>query len=91
MILLFWYSSNEYIYALVRDFFLVNFCEKDLSANISRSLFIKLSVYFIRFVIIKTFIKKIFVSTLPKGVINLSWMVYTLQQVIVVLRLQRSG
>jgi len=36
---------------------------KDLSANISRSPFIKLSVYSIRFVIIKTFIKKIFGST----------------------------
>ena len=36
---------------------------KDLSANISRSPFIKLSVYFIRFVIVKTFIKKIFGST----------------------------
>ena len=38
---------------------------KASSANISRSLFIKLSVYSIKFVIIKTFIKKIFVSTLP--------------------------
>jgi len=36
---------------------------KHLSATISISPFIKLSLYFIRFVIIKTFIKKIFVST----------------------------
>jgi len=35
------------------------FMWKDLSVNISRSPFIKLSVYSIRFVIIKTFIKNI--------------------------------
>jgi len=51
-----------YIYALARALFLVYFSEKT-SENIDRSPFIKLSVYFIRFVIIKPFIKKIFGST----------------------------
>jgi hypothetical protein len=48
---------------------------KDSSANISRSPFIKLSVYSIRFVIIKTFIKKIFVSTISPFLMmtNLFW------------------
>jgi len=36
---------------------------KNSSANISRSPFIKLIIYSTRFVIIKTFIKKIFAST----------------------------
>jgi len=62
VILLFWYSFNEYICTCKR----LLSCQllwKDSSANMSRSSFIKLSVYSIRFVIIKTFIKKIFVST----------------------------
>jgi len=52
----------------VGDFYLIHLCDscsfnKNSSANISRSPFIKLIIYTTRFVIIKTFIKKIFAST----------------------------
>jgi len=52
----------------VGDFYLLHLCDscsfnKNSSANISRSPFIKLIIYSMRFVIIKTFIKKIFAST----------------------------
>jgi len=52
----------------VGDFYLIHLCDscsfnKKLKCNISRSPFIKHIIYSMRFVIIKTFIKKIFAST----------------------------
>ena len=68
-----WVASSLSTYVIP---FLFN---KNLSANISRSPFIKLIIYSTRFVIIKTFIKKIFASTIYTS-LERSWSSPSLSQ-----------
>jgi len=79
LLTLFWFKKLLYfLLSLWCYWFGITSCLriwKDSSANISRSPFIKLSVYSIRFVIIKTSIKKIFISTISPFLMmtNLFW------------------